>query len=190
MRLFLALRPPEVVSGLLSDFATSVAHRFGGRPTRRDTLHMTLVFIGEISSERLVSVQEVCRVVCADGGTRQEAFAVTIDQLAFWPHKRMFWAGCSQRPPGLFALVSRLRHCLVEAAVPVDGLEQAFVPHVTLVRRVPNVSVCEPACFSDVFRAFFPSGLPAWPCSELALVESRLDSDGATHRVLASYPFG
>ena len=45
MRLFFALWPPERVARALATKAHVLARRFGGKPTRWETMHMTLAFL-------------------------------------------------------------------------------------------------------------------------------------------------
>ena len=52
MRLFFALWPPEDLSRALADGAEALARRFGGKPARRETIHLTLAFLGEVDAAR------------------------------------------------------------------------------------------------------------------------------------------
>jgi 2'-5' RNA ligase len=41
------------VAGRLAAIAGEAAARFGGRATRRDTIHLTLAFLGDVPESRL-----------------------------------------------------------------------------------------------------------------------------------------
>lgn len=53
MRLFFALWPSPAAAERLASAATDAAARLGGRPTRLETLHLTLAFLGEVADERV-----------------------------------------------------------------------------------------------------------------------------------------
>jgi RNA 2',3'-cyclic 3'-phosphodiesterase len=74
-RVFFALWPPEETVQALDALAADVAKRTGGRRMRRDSLHMTVVFIGSVSPTQLALLQEVA------GRVRGEAFNMLIDRL-------------------------------------------------------------------------------------------------------------
>lgn len=167
-RLFLALWPGEAVARAL-DAAGRDAHcQLGGRRMQRDTLHITLAFLGEVDESRLPGLVEGL------GGVTGEAFELDMDRLGYWRHNHIVWAGCAEPPAALCALVRVLRASLAAQGFPVEG--SGFVPHVTLLRKVPRVAAL-PAL-----------GPIAWPVSEWALVESRLSELGASYQRLAAWP--
>ena len=53
MRLFFALWPSLTAAEKLAATATEAARRIGGRATRRETLHLTLAFLGEVADEHV-----------------------------------------------------------------------------------------------------------------------------------------
>lgn len=173
MRLFFALWPPEPVAEALAGEARALAHRFGGKPTRRETIHVTLAFLGEVEDGRLPEVVAAARRV------RAEPFELRVDRLGYWCHNRLIWAGCSDVAPALQALADALREQLRAAGIGCDE-SQRFVPHLTLVRKVRvNPS---------------PEDLPgmaplSWPCREFVLVRSRQTDAGSDYLAVAEFPF-
>ena len=171
MRLFFALKPPaDLAEGLASE-ASTLAQRYGGKPARPETIHLTLAFLGEVAEERLPDVLAAGRAV------QVPEFDLTIDRFALWPHNGVLWAGCAPPTDGLFHLVTNLREQLRAASIAFDGGSR-FVPHVSLVRRV---------------RAHGKLDLPApigrcWTCSHFALIRSRLMAAGPDYAVVESFP--
>ena len=170
MRLFFAIWPPEAVAQALAGHARTLAQRFGGRATRPETAHLTLAFLGDVEEGRLPAVLEAARGVCA------APFELTLDRVGFWRHNRLFWAGCLSTPPELQALADGLRNGLRAAALPCD-LAQAFVPHLTLVRKV-----------SDDHPALPEVEPLRWFCDRFVLVRSQLGAAGAGYSIVADFP--
>ena len=133
---------------------------------RRDTLHITLAFLGGVEESRLAGLVEGL------GGVSGEPFTLRLDQLAHWRHNHIVWAGCAERPAALDALVGALRQRLAGLGFAVD--DTPFVPHVTLLRKVPRAEPL-PAM-----------GAIVWPVSGWVLMESRLSEAGASYRRLAA----
>jgi len=175
-RIFFALWPAPELAGRLADVAQSAAAKLGGRPTRPETIHLTLAFLGETAVSRLPELHALAR------GIQVDAFALTIDRLGYWQHNRLFWAGCGKVPAPLAELHRRLQAALAASGFPVDPPGRSFTPHVTLLRKVP------------AGKAGAGSGeLPvqehlSWPCKHFVLVQSEPTSSGHRYRVLGEYP--
>ena len=166
-RLFLALWPGEAVAGAL-EAAGLEAHRLcGGHRMRRDTLHLTLALIGDVPEARLPGL------VDALGAVAGEAFMLHLDQLGYWRHNRIVWAGCAERPAALDRLVADLRGCLAALGLPADATP--FVPHVSLLRKADRAAA-SPAL-----------GPIAWPVAGFVLMESCRSEAGVHYRRLARW---
>jgi 2'-5' RNA ligase len=170
MRLFFALWPPEHVACLLASEAYALARRFGGKAARRETIHLTLAFLGEVADERLPVVVAAARRVKA------EPFELLVDRLGIWRRQRLIWAGCPAAP-SLRTLALDLRERLRAVDVVCDELPR-FLPHLTLVRKAGD--------------AGSPVELPAirplpWPCRSFSLVRSRLTQAGPDYFIVAEF---
>ncbi|MDR1934025.1 MAG: RNA 2',3'-cyclic phosphodiesterase [Candidatus Accumulibacter sp.] len=172
MRLFFALWPPGDLSLALAGEAKALARRFGGKPARVETIHLTLAFLGEVDAARLPAV--------VDAGRRVDApsFQLVVDRLDCWRHKGLLWAGCAPPPDGLRSLVMALRGQLRAASIAVDAAPR-FVPHLTLVRKagIAGEAVAMPALEAR-----------SWPCSGFVLVHSRPAPGGREYALLESFP--
>jgi len=167
-RVFLALWPEPAVADRLSELSAELHKACGGRRMRRDTLHLTLDFIGEVAESRLPAIG------AAMAGVRGEAFRLCVDTVGYWKHNRIAWAGCRTWPAALDRLVGDLRRALADAGLPRDD-GPAFFPHLTLLRKAHAADVL------PGFDAF------AWSVAKWVLVESRLSAAGAAYRQLGEW---
>ena len=171
-RIFFALWPPSTLADTLADVARTVASQHGGRPTRLDTIHLTLAFLGDVPVSALPELCALGRRLPAGG------FDLCLDRIAYWAHNHVLWAGCRATPEGLTDLHSRLQAALVEGGYPVDPPDRRFTPHVTLVRKL---DLAEPTDLPSL------SGL-AWHCASFVLVQSVLTPEGPNYRVIETFP--
>ena len=172
MRLFFSLWPPPKVVERLSECARLLAGETGGKATRPETLHLTLAFLGDQLEERLPDIIAAAQCV------RCPQVRFVIDRIETWRHNRLLWAGISQ-PEALVPLHEALLATLRSHAVSFNDEARPFVPHVTLVRKLPD-------------RAFpFASrkiSTPSWLSKDFALVESVRPSAGANYRTIETFP--
>lgn len=175
-RVFFGLWPSPELAGQLAGIADAVAGQFGGRPTRPDTIHLTLAFLGDVPETQLPALCEAASRIA------WRPFDLRIDHLGFWSRQRLLWAGCHESPPALPVLAGDLQHALGAAGFSVQGRERPFVPHVTLVRKLPAKPQAD---IAHRLPALAP--LP-WRCSEFVLVRSQLGSGGSSYRVIAGFP--
>jgi len=169
-RVFFALWPVETVRAALHGQGRRLHAQLGGRLTRADSIHMTLLFLGEVAQTRLDALHR------AAAGIRVEPFPLWLDRAACWRHNRIAWVGPTRTPPALEALVGQLRACVSDAGFTFD--HKPFAAHVTLVRnancRAPDDSI-EPI---------------EWAVRDFALVRSMADADGSNYAVIGRWGTG
>ena len=167
LRLFFALWPDDATRDALFRTGKWLHKHWGGRLMRRDTVHITLAFLGSTPTEQMESLFE-----CADS-VQADAFELNLDQAGYWRHNRIGWLGTSETPQQHFDLVRKLNAELASAGFPIDT--RPHVPHVTLLRKSQGgeVPACEPV---------------RWPISEFVLVKSVTESDGAHYEVVRRWP--
>jgi len=171
VRLFFALWPGDETVAALSAVAEDAARRWGGRPMRLETLHLTLAFLGEIEPDRLNQAEEAADSIDA------KAFDFSLDRLGYWPHNHIFWAGCPQRQTHLHGLAQGLGSRLRARGFLLE--RRSFSPHVTLVRKMaaaPQPLPDLPAC--------------RWHCSEFTLVRSLSSRGGVNYQKLSRWKLG
>lgn len=135
---------------------------------RRDSLHLTLAFIGAVTPDQLAMLREIA------GRIRNEAFDLRLDRVGYWPHNRIAWAGCSRVPSRQRRLSAAFVAGLSAAGFALD--KRPYQPHVTLLR--------DGRC-SDLPELAQP--IP-WRVKEFVLVESCLQPSGARYRLLGRWP--
>ncbi|MDT8453243.1 MAG: RNA 2',3'-cyclic phosphodiesterase [Gammaproteobacteria bacterium] len=174
-RIFLALWPDEATRAQLYAHQQKIkcdpalhAALLQSRAVKPDNLHMTLHFIGSVSSEVLQNLNSALDLVHAN------AFDMEVDTTGYFPRPRVLWLGVSQMPPALPALVQQTAACVQQC---VEAYElQSFQAHITLFRKVRNPG--------ELVQ------LPAihWPVNSFALVESKTLPEGVQYEVLRSWP--
>lgn len=125
-RLFFALQPDAGVRSRLWQLARSLPLA-RARLTHPDDLHATLAFLGMVDSGRLEQVTAVASRISG------KAFKLQIDQLDYWPRPKVAWAGPSEIPAALTALVEQLWSGLAECGFEPDP--RPYRPHITLARK-------------------------------------------------------
>jgi 2'-5' RNA ligase len=124
-RHFFALWPDQAVQERLELEAREAAAQ--GRLHQQSDLHMTLIFLGEISDSQLRCVEQMADAI------RGEPFTMKVDGIAYWYRPRILWAGPRETPEPLSRLVLDLQNGL--KACGFEPERRRFKPHVTLYRK-------------------------------------------------------
>lgn len=176
-RVFFALWPPADEAARLAELARHLAAQWGGRPTRAETIHLTLAFIGEVTVAELPALCALAR------GIPGRSFSMRLAHFGYWPKNQLLWAGCAAVPDELGDLQSRLQAALGEKGYRTGPPGQGFTPHVSLVRRMR----CAPQ-EGRVSELPMPETL-LWPCQRFVLVSSVLTPEGPNYRIIEAFPF-
>lgn len=168
LRLFFALWPDSATSAALHARARALHTECGGRAMRRDTIHLTLAFLGDTPAREVQRLRALAAQV--DG----ESFALALDHVGSWKRNRVLWTGPSIVPPALAALAQDLEARLRAAGFALE--ERAFSPHVTLVRNARAAPAEAP-----------PAPL-RWSVASFVLVASERSAAGAHYRVIGRWP--
>jgi 2'-5' RNA ligase len=170
-RVFFALWPPAPLAADLAAIAARWAQSAGGRATRRDTIHLTLAFLGDVPTGRLAELSAAAEKVHC------ESFDLVLDKAGIWRHNRIAWVGATTVPPALNRLATGLTEAIAGAGFTVAEAGRRFVPHLTLVRKVND-----PAAMAPPFAPVL------WGCDRFVLVRSRLTPKGSAYERLAEFP--
>jgi len=184
-RVFFALWPDEPCAGRLRAIAERLAERFAGRAMQQETLHLTLVFVGDVNTERLPDLlalaSEVEEELRSSAPVFPDSGPLLLDRLGYWQHKRLLWMGSEHCPAALGFLAELLAGKLRARGYAISL--RPFVPHVTLVRKAKRIPP------TPELEALNPAAL-AWPCGSFVLVRSRLSSLGAAYERLGTWKLG
>lgn len=134
LRLFFALWPHRMLAQKCHQLAGRVRQECGGRVMRAETMHMTLLFLGDTPAERLE------RLMAAAQEVHGQTFEMHLDEVRGWRHNAIVYAAPSTYPASLAGLAADLRERVEAAGFHFDT--KAFKPHVTLLRhaeRMPDV---------------------------------------------------
>ena len=131
-RVFIAINLPEEVKKELGGFY--VKHPdLPAKWTKKDNLHITLEFLGDLTD---VEIGEVC-VVVKEVAKNHKSFSIDLTKILYGPPKknppRMVWCD-GEKSEELTDLKEDLKESLLEkiAFRPDEG--KSFIPHVTLAR--------------------------------------------------------
>jgi 2'-5' RNA ligase len=184
MRLFVAVLLPETEQDRI-DRALQPIRELGidVRWLARDSFHLTLMFLGEVSDARVNSVRDTLATAAAN----QSPFTVGLGGFGALPNlrrARVWWVGMEATAPLL-----GLQHG-VETALSALGFraeERAYHPHLTVARAKPDTGSL-PANVADaaVQRFDYHSQLHV-DC--VHLMRSRLQRGGAQYQSIARLPF-
>jgi 2'-5' RNA ligase len=170
-RCFAACWPDEATRSRL-DRAAALAHALHprARRVRRDNLHLTLAFIGELPEAGARQAAQALR------GIELEPFAWTLDHIGRFERARVLWAS-GPAQPHLAQLAERVRGLLRDLQIDFD--RKPFAAHVTLLRDLP------PGRAPGADERVEPIEAFAWPIHAALLLVSERDARGATlYRVL------
>jgi len=128
VRLFFAIRFPESIQselGVIQDGLRDVTLK--GNFTRKNNLHLTLVFLGEVEAKRCLELHEILK------GINLGPFEIEIDHQGSFEKRdgKIVWLGFKANPD-LFALQKQLTRLLRDKEFEFE--DSPYKPHVTLVR--------------------------------------------------------
>jgi 2'-5' RNA ligase len=168
-RLFFALWPPSDLREGLHRLAETYGRQHGGKPMRSETLHLTLLFLGEVERQYIPALRQMAgEVHCAP-------FTLQLTHLASWRGNRIGYAA-PEEDEALQELAMSVREAVGKTGLHFD--KRPFSPHVTLLRKLAQP---------------FPQQLavlPAWPVQAFSLVESVLTEAGSHYRPLDTWSLG
>lgn len=136
-----------------------------GHPGRRvaaHNLHLTLVFLGSVSS----ALRQCLELAVAD--IHSAPFTLVFDQAGYWRKPQVSWLGCSELPDPLLSLVHALNTAATECGLKPDT--RPYRPHLTVARKVrrdPGEFLLTPL---------------VWRVERFALVESMSQPEGLFYR--------
>jgi len=168
-RVFFALWPNDAERSAMAAWQPVLKLICGGRLMRADTLHLTLVFLGNVSCARLEALQLAAQEVSAVG------FDLLIDEARYWQHNHILYTAPGVVPRPLACLVSELEQALRRHQFEFE--QRDYQPHLTLLRNAR----CDPA--------FLPAMPPvSWPIRDFVLLQAAPHNGVAAYRVLARFP--
>lgn len=173
-RLFVAIDPPSAICDHIAGLCCGLP---GARWTPAEQLHLTLCFIGEVSSSAFLDICEALAEITSP------AFALRLQGVGFFPPRgqpRVVWAGIAPSEP-LAVLQRKITTRLFALGLAPEN--RKFSPHITLAR----LNQTPPA---RVGRYLQDHGLFAsveFEVDQFLLYSSILGRKGASHFVEQQY---
>jgi len=167
-RLFFALWPTDEFRAEIETTTLQAVRASGGRLIPPRNFHVTLLFLGEIPTERLSAIQQA-----AAASVRGPAFQLQFDTIESWGRKVLCLTS-SAPPAAVIELAERLRGSVRSELSQLD--ERPYSPHITLARDLPRGLRPQPIATlrQDV--------------NDFVLVESVRDAGGSHYSVLERWP--
>ena len=180
-RVFFALWPDPCSRRRLFAVAEDLAARLGGKAMAEETLHLTLVFVGPVRTDRLPDLMaaagEVAQALAGDSDVR----SIVLDRLHCGHSGKMLWATSESFPPSLAMLADRLQRSLTARGFALES--RPFVAHVTLARRLTAVPQ------DGDLQALNDAPL-RWPYHDFVLLRSRPGPLGSAYERLGGWELG
>lgn len=165
-RVFFALWPDDDTRTAITRTARDAVRHCGGKPTPRTNLHITLAFLGPITTSDFVKVEALTPPLAVP-------FEVVLDRLGLWERAHVLWIGPSNVPEPLLTLERELWDLLVDLGFERE--RRAYRPHVTLARKAQAArGAIDPV---------------PWRIDGIALVESQTGPRSSRYSVLKYWEF-
>ncbi len=183
-RIFIAINLPEDIKTKLSDYQSKWLE-LPCRWTKKENLHITLMFLGYLSDEELV---EICNIT-KEVALRNPVFSINLKKIYYGPPKknppRMVWVE-GEESVELGKLQKDLENSLLSS--PVKGLEsenRPYASHITLGRiKTWEFRRIEPEERPDINEEINLS----FEVNSIEVMESELKRGGPNYTILESCP--
>jgi len=183
-RIFIAINLPEDIKKKLAD-CQGKWPELPIRWTKKENLHITLVFLGYLNDEELL---EVCKIT-KEVASRNQSFSVNLNKICYGPPKkmppRMVWVE-GEKSEEFTSLREDLEKSLMTSGeVHFSSEKRAFSPHITSGR----IKTWE-------FRQIEPEERPeiseeislVFPVNSIEVMESELKKGGSEYIILEPCP--
>lgn len=194
-RIFIAINLPEDIRGKLVSYQKKIDRFFTFdwgetsavkliRWTKKENLHITLVFIGYIREEELLEIFRIVKAVTS----RNKSFEVRLNRICYGPPKkippRMVWV-VGEKSFEFAALRDDLERSLAASEqVPFAPENRAFSPHITLGRiKTWQWKRIEPEERPNIAEEISLN----FRVNSIEIMESQLKRGGAEYTVLESF---
>jgi RNA 2',3'-cyclic 3'-phosphodiesterase len=172
LRLFFALWPDADARERVAHAAAALCLTDGARLVPQQNYHLTLAFIGEVTSAQVAVLQQIGRAQRVPGCT------ISFDAYEYWREPQVVVAVAREPPTGLVELWMRLRQDPVihQSALKSSRLQPSLRAHVTLARKVAQ---------APVLPAMSPFD---WSARSFSLVRSDRGAARSIYTVVDTWP--
>ena len=197
-RIFIAINLPEDIKKKLIDYQAKWPE-LPIRWTKKENLHITLIFLGYLSDEELLEVLKSTK----EAVSKHQPFFINLKKIIYGPPKkmppRMVWAE-GEKSEELGKLQKDLENALAsseafspaEALAKEDSISEArpYASHITLGRiKTWEFRQIEPEEKPEVNEEIFPpAGGLNFEVNSIEVMESELKRGGPEYAILESCP--
>lgn len=167
IRVFFAIFPNEFVQKQLAHQAEILEPTCGGRQVRTQNFHLTLLFLGDVGTNRIAILQQTMKNISA------KKFELSLDKICYWKRNQITYIQANQFPNELFFLVDSLKTALSEAGFLFD--KYIYKPHVTLIRKATHSAEID-----------LPIPIK-WEVNEWLLIQSKQTESGVDYIPLSQW---
>jgi 2'-5' RNA ligase len=183
IRSFLAFELPEDIKAIVTRVSGEIRKSsLEVRWVRPEFIHLTVVFMGDVESERIPLMGEPVLAVCSE----HSPFRISLKPMGCFPNSRnprVLWLGID----GDLNRMSHFRDDLQHALSPfeIKKEERPFRPHLTLGRfKKPGKKQSE---LEQLLAKYRDLSSPACTLGELVLFRSDLKPGGAVYTKMLSW---
>ncbi len=184
MRLFVAIFLPDPILSQLEGFKREQKSIEGLRWIPRQSLHITLKFIGEVEPFRLPSIQAALNRV----NQSKDVFRLFCEGGGVFPNEkspRVFWTGLKGDVTPLSQLAQAIEAEFESLGFPSEN--RRFSPHLTVARSRADASAEAGDVSGKFFRAFASYKSPEFVIHSFHLVQSHLRGTGSHYEIIETY---
>jgi 2'-5' RNA ligase len=190
IRAFIAIELPRELKHALAGIvhnADPLLPNIEVRWVRPESVHLTLKFLGDISSAQVTSVDQLIQ---QEAG-KYASFCLTVGGLGCFPNAgrpRVIWTGI-QDPAGRLQELQRGIDTLLETC-GFERERRSFKPHLTLGRVRHIQSQYSSREMETAIERTGSNPVGSIPVDRVTLYRSDLKPSGAVYTVLGAYPLG
>ncbi len=182
-RIFIAINLPEDIKKKLADYQNKWLE-LPCRWTKKENLHITLIFLGYLSDEELLEILKITGEIAA----RQPTFSITLKKIIYGPPRkippRMVWVE-GEKSEELGKLQANIEKNFISHQDEVSDAGRPYAPHITLGRiRTWEFKRIEPEERPEVNEDIDLS----FEVSSIEIMESQLKRTGPDYIILESCP--
>ncbi len=185
IRTFIAVDLPASVRDALGQVSEQLQSKLSDTPVRwvnYEKMHLTLKFLGDISTENISMVEKIL----ASEAAKRQVMEIGIGGIGAFPkmrHPRVIWIGV-EAPSELFDLRRGIEDGVARLGYNYDKYE--FTPHLTLGRISRKASASDVRKVGNVLHDFQVGFIGVARIEAVHLYRSDLEPEGATYTRLYS----
>ena len=185
IRTFIAVDLPPPVLDALGQISDQLQSKLPDRPVRwvnSEKMHLTLKFLGDVSSENIGMVERILQSEAA----KRPVMEIGIGGIGAFPktrHPRVIWIGI-EAPSELFDLRRGIEDGVARLGYNYDKYD--FTPHLTLGRISRKASATDVRAVGNVLHDFQVGFIGVARIDAVHLYRSDLHPDGAQYTRLFS----